>query len=314
MSDVAAVQPDPKTEMDQFYESQPAETQAEETAAPAETPAAQPAQESGPTPTTPDFWSEKVEDDDLPPSLKGITRKEYFERTKDIAAKAHQAGFQKNEAEARARVAEATLAALQRQLSAQQAPQNPYQQPFGISDPNDLLARPDVVLNNIPRYVQETARQAVEDVRQNEVAPLRTDLLRMQGDMAREVARTSMGIEKETWDAITPGVAAIMAANQWDPRDGQAWLHAATTYKQQAARLIPQPVKTEVPPTPAGQAKPTANNAPTQRKTASTGNKHIDAALKEHLEVWNNTKGVKKMTLDEFANMIASEQSFGGNF
>lgn len=300
MGDVAEVTTDPKTEMDQFYESQPAETPAEETTAPAaETPAAQDAKpENGPTPTTPDFWSEKVEDDDLPPSLKGLTRKEYFERTKDIAAKAHQAGYQKNEAEAKLRVAEATLAAYQRQMG--QQPQQP-REPFTIEQFAQAPAQ----------YIEQVARNVADEVRKNEVAPLSDNLLRMQGDMAREKARSALGIDPDVWNSITPALAAHMAANNYDPRDDQAWLHSATMYKQQAARFFPQPVKTEAPPNPAGQAKPAATT-PTQRKVATTGNKHVDSALKEQLETWNKLPGVKKMTIEDFADMIQAEQTFGG--
>lgn len=308
-------EPDLKTEVDQFFASTGGDTPEPE-AAVAETPvvAAAEASDGAPTKT---FWDEVIDDPELSPSLRGKSVRDYVANTKKALADAHQAGYQKNEAEAKARVLEASNAMLMQQFQNLQAarPQPRPQQPheaMGLTDPNDVYTQLPNVVNRIPAYVNQQTSQAVQQMREQEIAPLQGQVYQMIAEQAREKGRPT-DIEKDTWEAIRPSVASIMWARSMSPADPNAWGEAAKIYRADAARMVPQQIKTEVTAPPTGNARPGAATAQA-KKVATTGNKHLDKQLREHLAVWERN-GIK-MSFEEMADMIAGDpmRGMGGDW
>lgn len=314
-----APQPEsPSGEMNQFFDQNspepPGGSSPEPKPVAAPSPATQPVtagQLEGQT-QSPDFWSEAVSDPRLPPSLQGKSRKEIWDANLDAVAVSKQAGFQKNQAEAQLQVSQAMLSALQRQVASLvgQQPQAPPHQRMGISDPNQLLMQPGQVLDAIPQYVDQSGQQLAQNLRQTEIAPLQAQLLEIQGSLAQTQARSALNMTEAQWTEARPFIVSHMMALNLDPRSPETWKWAAEQAMSAARKIIPQPQNVEVTPGQTGNTQPGVRGQG-QPKRNTTGNRHIDAALKEQLDIWNSTPGVKKMELGDFADMIGAEMAMG---
>lgn len=339
---------DPRAEMQQFFEnSQPSpELVSDATGGPVTSTASEPASIAEPvpaaattttaaataTPTTPtptpstDYWSEVATDEDLPPSLKGRTRKEVWDALKPALAQAHTAGFEKNRAVAELEVERLVNKRLNeerqqflrpQQHQQQQSPtqqQRPYEQLIGQGvDPQVLFNNPGGVLDQIPRYVQDQVNLATQNLQQQfqqQIARTSGETLAVRADLAQNEARDVLKIDKETFTQIRPWLATIMANNQADPTVPTNWVIAANLYKQNAAKLFPTSQPVIPTPAPAGNTRPAATAAPTAaRRTDTTGSRHMDTALKPHLETWNadrTRRGLQPYTLAQFKDYMYS--------
>lgn len=271
------------------------------------TPAAQPAASS------PSWRDEIVDDPDLPPSMRGIKVGDYIHRTTRLAAEVNQAGYQKNAAEARAAVAEATLRTIQDQMQRQPAPTRQPTPPesFGLRDPNDIYNEgvlPQVV-GRIPDYVREQVAQGIQEIREQEIAPLRQQQVAHRMEQAQVAAIEQSGLNKETFYAVRPSLASIIHSNDMNPESPQSWLYALDVHRQTAARLLPQQVAVQPGAPPAGQSRPGASAIPGAKKAASTGNRHIDAEVRRQVEIWAK-QGVK-VSADEIMTNMRQDRSAG---
>jgi len=329
--------------MDTFYEQNPPTDPAPTTTTttePAQTPAA-PADTTSATdtgtelgatvnttPATPaqpvDFWDQPADDDDLPPSLRGKPRKEAWSTLKGALAREHQAGFQKNEAvaqyEAQKRLNDVMFAELDRIRASTGAPPATPAQPYtqlGIEDPQQLFSTPGTVLNAIPQFVTQQVNQQVAQVTQGlqqQMAGLANQNLQIRAETAQVKARELLKMDEPTFLSVRPWLATVMANNGADPTVTENWVLAGNMLRQNAAKLIPATTSVTPAAPAAGNGRPAVTTTPTAKRPASTGNKHMDNALKEHLDAWNvnrTRRGLKPYTLEEFRDIAYADQTAG---
>lgn len=304
---------DPNAEMQRFHEGVGASATSEATAAPAEAPAPAPEAPLEPQRT----WRDEIIDDpDLPPSLRGKPVGEYVNSTKRALADMNHANMLKNEAAARAEVAEASLRLAIQQLSQQQQAPAPQQQRahelFGLRDPNEIYNEGvlPTVMDQIPRYVQEQVNQAVKQVRDEEIAPLRQRTVAEAMERAQEVARNATGIkDPETWLALRGALASFVHANGWNPELPQTWIAAVDMHKRVAPYLVPQQVSVTPGAPPAGNARPGASAAVAAKRPTTTGNRTIDAEVQRQVAIWKS-QGVN-VSAEDIMKSMRQERAAG---
>lgn len=167
-----------------------------------------------------------------------------------------------NALESRARVAEGALEWLQREIAERGQPQQAPQPPETEQDLLDrLAARPGAVIH-------EKVTEQVDPLRE-EVQMLLERNVRLAADFAREQARTALGIDPETWEAITPQLAAVTASRQWNIEDARAWYAAGQEYVSHLRRFMP-PQAPAAPPieVPKPAAPPSGGARSTSRPSA----------------------------------------------
>jgi hypothetical protein len=292
-----------------IYEWPEAET---ETPVATPDPASEPVAVAAPDPNEA-FWNEKVNDTDLPPSQQGLTRREVWEQNKKAVAASHQAGFQKNEAERRAQAAELLAQTLANRLERphQAEPSRPTaNQLLGIAS-DQLITAED--LARLPELIEQTAQRIADE----KLAPVTSRLVASEqhqlataSEAAQARVRASMKMEEAHWQAIRPGVAAVMMSAQLDPRDERNWAWATETYRASAAPLFPQQQRAEVTPGIVGNARPGATASPSAAKKApTTGDPKLDAAIRSQVETWNANARGKKLTVEEMMEGYASDRA-----
>lgn len=301
--------PDPNAEMQQFHAS----IGADGAAAPAEQPA-----DTSPTPVA--TWRDEViDDEDLPQSLRGLKVNDYIAQTKRVLADTNAAGYAKNQALARAEVAEATARLFQERLAQQQqnyqaqtqrAPQ-PHEI-FGMQNPQDIYAEGVLprVVNQLPQVIDERVNAALAEVRTNEIEPMRRSYVAQQMETAQERVRTSAQLDPQTWLSIRPKLASILHSNDMNPGIPEAWAYALDVYRSDAAKLFPQQVSVSPGSPPAGNARPGVSAPAGARKRVTSGSNHVDAEVKRHVEIWKK-QGID-VSAEEIMSQMASERSFGG--
>lgn len=150
---------------------------------------------------------------------------------KEDAKRGYEASKRLNDAESRARMAEAAVEFARQQWAAQQAaPQQPRETDEAFIQ--RLANRPTEVL---PEVIDQRVAPVVERLQRAE-----TTIARYQADMAQEQAREALGFDRETYQELRPAMAAYMAANGWPISDPRAWYTAGERFREVAARLNPQ--------------------------------------------------------------------------
>lgn len=170
-----------------------------------------------------------------------------------------------NALESRARVAEGALEWLQREIRERDQPQQgaPPQPQETDQDLLDRLAqRPGVV-------IAEKVNEQVAPL-QEQMQELLTRNVRLAADFAREQARSALGIDPDTWEAITPQLAAVTASRQWNIEDPSAWYAAGREYVGNLQRFMPPPAAPAAPPVevPRPAAPPSGGARSTSRPSA----------------------------------------------
>lgn len=305
--------PDPNAEMADFHRSVGADGAAPPPAAEPE-PVADPAPAAEPPPRT---WEDEIIDrPELPPSLRGISVRDYIEKTSRLAAEVNQAGFQKNEALARAQVAEATARLLHERLQGAQ-PQPAARQPqphetFGLRNREDVYNEgvlPDVV-DRIPDVIDQRVNARVNEILENEIRPVREQLVKERMERAQTAARSAAGIKEEAqWEAIRPALASYIYANNMNPELPATWTHAIDQHRQSATWLVPQQVTVTPGAPPAGNGRPGAAPPAGVKKAATTGDRHLDAAIQEHVRVWR-TRG-EEISAEDIINSMRQDRAMG---
>lgn len=303
---------DPNAEMQRFHEGIGA------------TSTAPPPAESGAPPPLPaeppqrPWLNEIVDDETVPESLRGRTVGEYIRETSGALSQMNRAGYEKNQALARAQVAEATAELLQRKFAelqgAIQSPAPRQQQPhevFGLRDPQEIYNEGVLprVLNQIPQMIDDRVSQVAQQIRDTEVAPLRERTVAIAMETAQTRARQVSGLDEATFLAVRPSLSSILHSNNMNPEKPEAWLYAIDFYRQSAARLLPQQSVVAPGVPPAGNARPGAAAPAGARKAATSGNRHIDAEVRRQVEMWNK-QGVK-VSAEEIMESLQRDRAYG---
>ena len=246
-------------------------------------------------------WDEPDDNEALPPSLRGKPRKEVYEANLRAVAEAHQAGFQKNQAEARAQAAELFAETLRKKYEE-------FAQPQPVERP------PQTEEEALQRYIDQRAEERARSIVQQELRPIQQEALSNASERAIEsgyrlLKAENVPIPEDVYGELRPQLAAIMFARKWDSRDPLAWAEAAKLYIAPAAKMFPQQVVQQTPGSPIGNGKPAAVSAAPKPKV-STGDKRVDKELNEMIDLWNR-KSATKVTFDDVAGSIATARSMG---
>lgn len=176
---------------------------------------------------------------------------------KEDAKRGYEASKRLNDAESRARMAEAAVEFAKQQFAQQNAPA-PQPRETDEAFIQRLANRPTEVL---PEVIQQQVAPFVERINRTEAA-----LARYQADAAQEQAREALGFDRETYQELRPAIAAYMAANGWPIADPRAWYAAGDQLRAVAARLNPQAqAQVEVP----RQAAPPGGAARSQSRPST---------------------------------------------
>lgn len=324
---VETVDDNPDQEMQAYFEGKGAAEESPPSAPPPEAPPpAAPAPVAPPAaPVAPGWLTEQIPEElrgKLPESLRGLSIADYIERTAKSIGNELAAYQERNKREAEL-FAERTLnARLARELSeARKAPPAPTTTPAAVDPLTGFPYDPETDLYNRPREYtaavvelaearSKGANQAVVKQLEERLSVAETALEENRVERAWTTAQQMRQIPLEQWRAASVSMGRVIMDKGYDPTDYRSYVavfdEAAQMARQDAEQryraFYPQapapPPRPTIAPPPVGTAVSTTPNTP-QVAAAPKLPKHVEAALRRQVSLWNNANPDNKISIEE---------------
>lgn len=248
-----------------------------------------PAAPEAPTKTFATLDHVMPETDDIDEDYRGKPIKEVLRvarQHKEEVKQAYNVRSDINNYKSRAEMAEAML-----RMVREQAPARQEQDPQVVLQ--QLAADPARVMSAVARQNMAPLEKQMEE--------LRFESYQGRAEMAREKARQRAGVDEETWDKFTRGMAGLINAAAADPATPKSWADAWDVYEPAVTPKVRVPTTGQAPVGQARSSAPKQNSGPrlSQRQENNLSELAGIFDIKKGTKAWDNL--VKEIQSDPSA-------------